>query len=56
MAGFIIELSGRIPEKKEKISFANLEFTIEVADKRTVQRIKVNVGAKAESQLTDKED
>lgn len=43
LAGFIIELYGRIPEKKETISFANLFFTIEAADKRTVQRIKVTV-------------
>lgn len=43
LAGFIIELCGRIPEKKEKISFANLVFTIEAADKRTVQRVKVTI-------------
>lgn len=43
LGGLMIELCGRIPEKKEKINFANLVFTIEMADKRTVQRIKVTV-------------
>lgn len=43
LAGFIIELYGRIPEKREKITFSNLVFTIEAADKRTVQRIKVTL-------------
>lgn len=48
LAGFIIELYGRIPERREKIDFANLLFTIEAADKRTVQRIKVTVKQPAE--------
>lgn len=43
LGGLMIELCGRIPEKREKINFANLVFTIEMADKRTVQRIKVTV-------------
>ena len=43
LGGLMIELCGRIPEKREKIDFANLVFTIEMADKRTVQRIKVTV-------------
>ena len=43
LAGFIIELSGRIPEKHEKLKFGNITFTIEAADKRTVQRVKVTL-------------
>jgi putative hemolysin len=43
LAGFIIELCGRIPEKHEKISFSHVTFTIEAADKRTVQRVKVTI-------------
>lgn len=46
LAGFIIEVSGRIPEKYEKISFGHLTFTIEAADKRTVQRVKVTIDEK----------
>jgi putative hemolysin len=43
LGGFIIELCGRIPDKREKINFKDLQFTIEAADKRTVQRIKVTL-------------
>lgn len=41
IAGFILELSGKIPQKNEKIRFENFLFTIEAADKRRVKRIKV---------------
>jgi len=43
LGGLMIELCGRIPEKKERINFATLLFCIEAADKRAVQRIKVTV-------------
>jgi CBS domain containing-hemolysin-like protein len=44
LAGFIIEVCGRIPEKHEKINFSHITFTIEAADRRTVQRVKVTIG------------
>jgi gliding motility-associated protein GldE len=50
LAGFILELYGRIPEKNEKINFQHLTFTIEAADKRTIQRVKVNIGNPAVEQ------
>lgn len=43
IAGFIIELAGKIPLKNERFNFENLEFTVEAADKRRVKRIKVTV-------------
>lgn len=43
LAGFIMELCGRIPEKNEKINFSNLMLTIEAADKKTIQRVKVSL-------------
>lgn len=43
LAGFILEKSGRIPKKMERISFNNYLFTIESADKRRVKRVKVTV-------------
>ncbi|NNM95098.1 MAG: gliding motility-associated protein GldE [Bacteroidia bacterium] len=43
LGGFVIELAGRIPDKKEQVKFANLTFSIEAADKRTVQRIRVTL-------------
>jgi len=46
LAGFIIEVCGRIPEKFEKINFSHVTFTIEAADKRTVQRVKVTINDK----------
>ncbi len=49
LGGFIIELCGKIPERKEKINFENLLFTIEATDKRTVQRVKVTVRQPASS-------
>jgi putative hemolysin len=49
LGGFIIELFGRIPEKKEQITFSYISFTVEAADKRTIQRIKATVGEKVVS-------
>lgn len=43
LAGFVIEVEGRIPSKNEKIKFKNLLFTIESADNRKIKRIKITV-------------
>jgi putative hemolysin len=43
IAGFILELTGKIPQKNEKIRFEHFLFTIEAADKRRVKRIKVTI-------------
>lgn len=43
LAGFIIEIEGKIPLKNEKIRFENYLFTIEAADKRRVKRVKVTI-------------
>lgn len=43
LAGFLIELQGKIPVKSEKISFKNFYFTIESADARKIRRVKVTV-------------
>lgn len=43
LAGFILELSGKIPQKNERIRFENYLFTIEAADKRRVKRVKVTI-------------
>jgi putative hemolysin len=43
LAGLILEIEGRIPEKNEKIQFKNLCFTIESADNRRIKRVKVTV-------------
>ncbi len=43
LAGFILELSGKIPVKNEKISFDNYVFTVESVDKRRIKRIKLTI-------------
>jgi len=43
LAGLILELKGGIPEKGEIINFNPYTFTIESADKRKINRIKVHV-------------
>jgi gliding motility-associated lipoprotein GldD len=43
LAGFILELSGKIPVKNEKITFDNYIFTIESVDKRRIKRIKLTI-------------
>lgn len=46
LAGFILELTGSIPEKNKKITFDKYAFTIEGVNKRRVTRIKVSINGK----------
>ena len=41
LAGLVIEITGKIPQKNEKITYKNFTFIIEAADKRRVKRIKL---------------
>ncbi len=43
LAGFILEITGKIPQKNEKITFYNYHFLIESADKRKIKQIKVTL-------------
>ena len=43
LAGLILELSGKIPLKFEKLNFSDYTFTIEAADKRRIKRVKVTI-------------
>ena len=43
LAGFIIELEGKIPKKNDKVTFENYLFTIEAANRRRVERVKVTI-------------
>jgi gliding motility-associated lipoprotein GldD len=49
LAGFILELSGKIPMKNEKIHFDNYIFTVESVDKRRIKRIKITIIKQEES-------
>ena len=41
VAGFAIEIAGKILKKNERVTFGNYLFTVEAADNRKVKRIKV---------------
>jgi CBS domain containing-hemolysin-like protein len=43
LAGFMLELSGKIPMKNEKIKFEHYVLTVEAADKRKIKRIKFTI-------------
>lgn len=43
LAGFLIEIEGRIPGKNDKINFKNILFTIESADNRRIKRVKITI-------------
>jgi putative hemolysin len=43
IAGFVLELSGKIPQKNERIRFKKYLFTVEAADRRRVKRIKLTL-------------
>lgn len=53
LAGFLIELKGKIPKKGEKVRFKQYLFTVEAADKRRVKRIKVTI---EQENLTERND
>ncbi|MBK9196351.1 MAG: gliding motility-associated protein GldE [Flavobacteriales bacterium] len=41
LGGFILELTGRIPRKGERVDLRNYTFTVESADNKRVRRVKV---------------
>lgn len=43
LGGFIVEISGKIPKKNERIKFEDYLFTIEAADKRKVKSVKITL-------------
>ncbi len=43
LAGFVVELAGKIPLKGERFHFDTYTFTVEASDKRRVKRIKVTI-------------
>lgn len=43
LAGLVIEVAEKIPQKNEKITLKNITFTVEASDKRRVKRVKMTV-------------
>ena len=44
LAGFMIEMSGKIPLKGEKIKFDRYTLIVDAADKRKIKRVKIIIG------------
>lgn len=49
LAGFVIEIAGKIPLKNERIHFENYTMTIEAADKRRIKQIKLTINEQVNS-------
>jgi gliding motility-associated protein GldE len=43
LAGLMLELAGKIPEKNESLKFENFTFQAETVDKRRIKRVKVTL-------------
>lgn len=43
IAGFMLELTGKFPDKTEKVNFENYTFSVETSDKRRIKRIKLTI-------------
>jgi Mg2+/Co2+ transporter CorC len=43
LAGFILEIHGKIPKRNEKIYFKNYLFVIEAADSRKITSLKLTI-------------
>jgi len=52
LAGFILEQSGKIPLKNEKVKFENFTLTVEAADKRRIKRVKLTLSRSAQEKPT----
>ncbi len=48
LAGFVVELAGKIPLKGERYQFENYWFTVEAADRRRVKRVKLSINLEQE--------
>ena len=55
LAGFILELSGKIPHKFEKIKHRDFIFEIESVDKRRIKRVKVTLPQREKRDIEDDE-
>ena len=43
LGGFVVEISGKIPKKNERVKFNDYTLTVEAADKRKVKRVKITL-------------
>ncbi len=47
VGGFVLELTGRIPRKGERVSLRNFTFVVESSDNKRIRRVKITVGDEA---------
>lgn len=50
LAGLIIEIAGKIPQKNERIIFNQFTFIIEASDKRRIKRVKLIISTSQENE------
>jgi gliding motility-associated protein GldE len=50
LAGFALEIFGRIPQKNEKTKFNDYLLTVDAADKRRIKRIKITLPQNQENE------
>ncbi|MEO5585497.1 MAG: gliding motility-associated protein GldE [Flavobacteriales bacterium] len=43
LGGFVLELTGRIPQKGEHVTLHNFDFTVESADNKRIRRVKIHM-------------
>jgi CBS domain containing-hemolysin-like protein len=43
IAGFILEIHGKFPRKKEIITFFEYSFKVELMDKKRIKQVKVTI-------------
>lgn len=54
LAGLILELTGSIPQKNQELSFNNMTFTVESADRKRIKRVKISLPQLQEKESGDK--
>lgn len=53
LAGFLLEIAGKFPEKNEEIAFENILFKVESSDGRRIKRIKVMLPENADNEVKE---
>ena len=53
LAGLLLELKGGIPQRNEIITYNDIKFTIESADRKRIKRVKVSMPSEPEDDQSD---
>lgn len=53
LAGFLLEVAGKFPEKNEEIEFKGFTFKVESRDGRRIKRIKVSLPENIDNEVTE---